>query len=353
MQSEPVTPALSRGPATVAGSSRFVPPRQKLEQLLRTGPFHEALRAAIAASGLSLARVQDRLRRLGTDVSLASLSSWQSGRYQPERPRSIDALRAMERFLPVADGALLALLGPPRPRGRRQSDSNGRLPLRDVVPHDAQEILRDFDTRWDSSLTRISCHTRLELDARGLTRSKWTRQLLRADRDGPDRWVTMYFLDEPGTPPTIEIRPPCRPGTVTRRAEEGLLAAEMLFERPLARGETIIVEYTLLHADPRPLETRLETTLHLPVREYVLEARFDPAAPPQTCHFYRTAADDCAADGTVVPSERLLRIDAAGSAHAVALETGPCRIGLRWSWDASDSTVSAPCAEGDARAIRR
>ncbi|WP_234434206.1 hypothetical protein [Streptomyces sp. NRRL F-5126] len=322
-------PAVHRGLVDRAGAG----PTPQLAQLLRTGPFHDALRAAIAASGLSLDRVQDRLRRHGADVSLASLSSWQSGRYRPERPRSLAALRAMERFLPVPDGALFALLGPPRPRGPRPPGAEGRASLESMVPALSLPALSGIDTSWDASLTRISCQTRMEFDENGRSRAKWTRQLLRADRDGPDRWVTVYRLDEPGSPPGIEVVSPCRTGRVVRSHEGGLLAAELLFDRPLARGETVIVEYTLTHAAPRPFETHVEAALHLPVREYVMEARFDPACLPSACYSYHLDGA-CARDGAADQrSERLLRIDAAGSAHAVALEAGHCRIGLRWAWE--------------------
>ncbi|WP_241968560.1 hypothetical protein [Streptomyces sp. ICBB 8177] len=309
----------------------------QVARLLRTGPFAEALRAAIAASGLSLERVQDRLRRRGTTVSAATLSSWQSGRNRPERPSSLLALTALEDVLGLPQGALAALLGPPRPRGRRVPGAARRSALADVWSglDDVAQALRRVDTRWDSSLTRLSSTIRIELDERGRERSKWARQLLLADRDGPDRWVTVYRLERPGPPPLVRAAPPCRTGRVVEVPESGLLVAELLFDRPLVRGETIIVESTLEHRAPRPFSTRIESTLHVPVREYVLEVRFDPAALPVTCHSFRSAGLDSR------PQEKLLRLDAAGAVHAVALAAGPCRFGIRWSWDDAHGTGDA------------
>ncbi|MDH6436834.1 hypothetical protein M2158_005375 [Streptomyces sp. SAI-144] len=321
--------------ARPAGQRPTVPSPQ-IAPLLRSGPFHEALRAAISASGLSLERIQDRLRRMGMEISLASLSSWQSGRYRPERPRSLEALRALELLLAVPDGGLLSLLGPPRPRGRWLPAGRGRRALEDVWPRNAKHALGDVETRWDAHLTRISTHSRIELDAFSRVSRKWTRQLLRADRDGPDRKVTLYQADGPGAPPEIHVSPPCRPGAVVTRSDSGLFAAELLFERPLAQGETIIVEYTLEFPSPRPHTTFVEATLHVPMREYVLQARFDPAALPTSCHSYRVNEE------STFPTERLLRLDAAGSVHAVALETGPCRFGIRWTHDESPPLPSLP-----------
>jgi len=88
-----------------------------LGQLLETGPFAEALRAAIRARGLGLERIRYRLRGKGATVSLATLSHWQSGRCRPERAESLRALKNLEEVLGVPEGALIRLLGPPRPRG--------------------------------------------------------------------------------------------------------------------------------------------------------------------------------------------------------------------------------------------
>lgn len=300
-----------------------------LTRLLRTGPFPEALRAAISARGLSLDRIQDRLRRRGSTVSSATLSSWQSGRNRPERPSSLAALAALEDVLRLPQGALASLLGPPRPRGRWLPAGAARPGIAEVWPswNDVAGALDMVDTRWDNSLTRLSCHTRLELDDTGLERSKWSRQLLRADCDGPDRWITIYRLGRPGAPPVVRAAGTCRTGRVVEVPESGLVVAELLFEQPLARGDTIIVEYTLEHRAPQPTSTHIESTLHVPVREYVLEVHFDPAKLPASCHSYRTA------DLESRPQERLLRVDSAGSAHAVALAAGPCRFGIRWAWD--------------------
>ncbi len=305
--------------------------QQDLDRLLRTGPFHEALRAAVANSGLSLDRIQDRLRRRGAVISVPTLSSWQSGRYRPERAGSLAVLSALEEVLGVRPAALAALVGPPRPRGRRAApppDGRG-LGATWEGKMDISSALSQVDTRWDHSLTRLSTHCRLELDEQGREKRMHSRQLLRADVDGPDRWVTVFRRDEAGPPPMISTVAPHRIGKVVESEANGLLVAEVLFDRELTRGESIIVEYTLEHRSPRPRSTELQSTLHVPVREYVLEVRFDPTALPASCHSFRSAEDDTR------PQERLLKPDAAGSVLAVALAAGPCKLGIRWAWTAT------------------
>ncbi len=108
---------------------------RELAVLLRTGPFERALRAAIAARGLSLERLHARLAERGAHVSLASLSNWQRGRSRPERSRSLAAVRELESILGLPADSLVALLGPRRPRGRWLAHDPGaiRQQLRDLV----------------------------------------------------------------------------------------------------------------------------------------------------------------------------------------------------------------------------
>jgi hypothetical protein len=318
----------ARGEQAREGSGE--PVAERLARLLRTGPFHEALRAAVAASGLSLDRIQDRLIRRGDRISVATLSSWQSGRYRPERPASLTVLASLEQVLGVAPEALSALLGPPRPRGRRlpaASDDRGLAATFSAVT-DISSALRQVDARWDESLTRLSTHCRLELDEQGHERAMHSRVLLRSECDGPDRWITGFQRDDPGPAPRLRVAAPHRLGKVVENRESGVLVAEVLFDRPLQRGDVMILEYTHEHRAPRPFSTVMQTTLHVPVREYVMEMRFHPSALPESCHSFRTADLDPASR----PQERLLRPDAVGSVLAVALSAGPCRFGIRWDW---------------------
>ena len=338
MYPSPAEPAASRsGSGDGGGAAQRTD--ERLARLLRTGPCDEALRAAVASSGLSLDRIQDRLKRRGSRISVATLSSWQSGRYRPERPSSLLVLSELEEVLGVPPEALSALIGPPRPRGRRlaaATDTRGLAAFGADDAADMESALRQLDTRWDEALTRLSTHCRLELDTRRRERRMHSRLLLRAETDGPDRWITGFQRDDPGPPPRLRVEPPHRIGKVIENPANGLLVAEILFDRPLRRGDIVILEYTHENRTPRPYSTVMQTALHVPVREYVLEVRFDPAALPESCHSFRTAELDADAR----PQERLLKPDAIGSVLAVALSAGPCRLGIRWDWGDEHEAVA-------------
>src|SRR5436190_13186794 len=82
----------------------------------------EAFAAALRRRRVSLAWLHQRLVERGRPVSPAALSYWRSGRSQPERVTSRDALVEIERLLDVTPGGLTGLLGPSRRPGPRPGE---------------------------------------------------------------------------------------------------------------------------------------------------------------------------------------------------------------------------------------
>ncbi|MGH3735302.1 MAG: hypothetical protein ACRDT6_06715 [Micromonosporaceae bacterium] len=289
------------------------------------GAFADALREAIDARGLGLERIRRRLERRGVVLSVATLSYWRSGRSRPGRASSLAAVRELEGVLRVPQGALAALLEPPRPRGRwarteRQSPGYAELC---GDPYGSQ--VERFVNGGNDHLGVLSVHNRFEIGPDRTERKAWIRQALRAERDGPDRVVTFYRTDEPGESlPRYQPLMGCRLGRIRRDPTPGYAMAELLFDHPLRRGETTVLEYEVLHERPYPPATRCYRLFDRPVREYVAEVRFTPPALPARCWTY-TQSD---AGGQA----RTLTVDREHRAHLVALSIGPGEYGLRWDW---------------------
>jgi hypothetical protein len=292
--------------------------------------FPTALRAAIQASGLSLDRIQYRLRSRGVSVSVTALSYWQSGRRRPERAESLAALGHLESVLGVAPGSLMALLGPPRPRGRANRESN-RLPIESLWTHGepVSNLLKRIDFTTDAALTKISQQDVMELAADKGEKKINVRQVLRAERDGAERTITVYDLERPGRPfPSISTSQSCSIGRVAYDQAAGIMAAEILLDQPLHRGETVILDYALTH--PGPPYSRGDDSycrkFTTPVREFVLELRFDPSMLPRYCEQYTADPDN------QITSRRRVEISADGRGHAVGLDFGPGIFCVRWEW---------------------
>ncbi len=295
--------------------------------------FAIELRAAIATSGLSLDRIQARLRARGVVVSVTALSYWQSGKRQPERQSSLSAVRTLEEILAVPAGSLLGLLPPPRPRGGAGKRHAGGEPM--SFPRQVLQPLLDkvgaphaLDRR--PPLKMVGLHDLCEIAADGGQRAVTARAVFQATADGQDRWLLVYTQDDPaaGAPELHAVRN-CRVGRAEIDEEHGLIVAELLFDQPINRGETHLIEYTLTNGGPPYPECRNThyREFRRPVREYLLEVRFAPGTAPGRCWQYsRDGADG--ADGAL--ARRPLKLDGADGVHAVTFDFGPGVFGIDW-----------------------
>lgn len=192
-------------------------------------------------------------------------------------------LPALESVLALPPGTLSSLVRHPGPRTR--SDAPSILAEGGLWPDPARvsSLLGQVDTRWDHRLTRISQHDRVLVNADRTEHSLWSMQVLRAIVDGPDRWVAVvHRVDEPACPPPVVtgLRN-CHLGRLVHDRESGLLATELLFDRPLMRGETLITEHLLTFGRPAPLAFHYERKLPYRVRMYTQEVCFASSARPR------------------------------------------------------------------------
>jgi hypothetical protein len=284
-----------------------------------SGNFAEVLRTAIDGRGLGLERIRERLETRGISVSVATLSYWQSGRSQPSRKQSLAALPHLEELLDLDPDSLQLALTPPRDRGRRCQVAG----LDTVWPEPPQtRVLRSLDTRWDAELERISLHDVLTIGPDRTQVSMQVRQVLRARCDGPDRRVVLHCLEDPQAGP-LEIRAlrGCRLGSIVRDVPSGILGCELVFLEPLRRGQTAVVDYEVVSGTPRPHELGHTRRLRLPMRQYLLEIRFDPTALPAAA-FHVQDGRDC----------QLLEPDAEHIVHVVDTDCTAGITGVRWTW---------------------
>ncbi|OZM71684.1 hypothetical protein CFN78_19435 [Amycolatopsis antarctica] len=295
--------------------------------------FAAALRSAISDSGLSLDRIQARLQSRGIAVSVTALSYWQSGKRQPERQSSITAVRDLELILDLSPGSLLGLLPPPRPRGTssRRKRATGGQTL--TFP---QEVLRELLERigapdaleQQQQLTLVGLHDRCHIAADGGQRAVTARAVFQAGADGQDRWLLVYNQDDPDAgPPQLEAARNCSVGRVVVDEEHGLTVAELIFDRPVNRGETHLIEYTLTNSGPPYPECQNThyREFRRPIREYLLEVQFDSSTLPQKCWEFSRKSPNRPAD------RRELTIDNTNGVHAVAIDFGPGVFGIDWT----------------------
>lgn len=290
--------------------------------------FDGALRAAIQARGLGLERLHARLAERGIHVSVASLSNWQRGRCRPERSRSLSAVRALEEILEVEPESLSALLGPRRPRGRWVHQVPGALSYRDVsqVHASVDRLVERIRNPVDGQLRWLSCDETVRVDANREERSVRTLAVFQARTDGVDRHVAVYHCEKEMLP-DIRRAWNCSLSQVHTDPVAGVTAVELLFERPLRRDETCMVEYEFGYSGDGPEATFYHRWFRHPMHMYLLHVHFDPGALPVRCH--RVWQPNA---GTPAADVQELRLSGWHAVHVADMEVRPGVQGIRWEW---------------------
>lgn len=303
---------------------------ERLDEALATGPFSLALRLAVRSSGLTLDRLQVRLREYGVPVSKTALSYWQHGRTQPERPESLRALAIIESLAGVEPGALSALLGPPRPRGRWLSHKPGVLRPDQAWarPDGLARALQRMGTTPEAMhhLTSIGLHLQLTVGADRRIDSITYHQVARAEREQVDRKVVAFRTDLAGAEPLrITGTRGCRPGRQRNDEPTGFTTFELLLDRPLQLGELTVLQYTL-EPSPGLADTVHTQRVQRSLRDFSIQLAFPAGVlPARVYHTYRTTVSD---DRTT--SE--LTLGASHTAQFAELDPTSGIYSIAWDW---------------------
>ncbi|WP_307867763.1 hypothetical protein [Umezawaea beigongshangensis] len=293
-----------------------------LAETLRYGPFHRALRDAIAHRGVSLARLRAELERRGVQVGQSTLSYWQRGLRHPEVPRAMGTVQALEDVLGLPQGSLVSLIGPRRAQ-----------PVPAVFA-EFTPLLAEFESigesgRANADLDVLAVHDTVVVGAMRERRVITTRLVLRALRSGPDRYLAVHQGDEGSAIGNTVVRPAegCRQGRVRREGASRGLAVELLFDRRLASGEEHVLSFTVVDDPGGPTAGHLRT-FREPCPSYLAQLAFHRRALPARC----TKQFLTAPGATPVEVEELV-CGLGGVASAYFTEVGPgsAGIGVEWS----------------------
>ncbi|MFF3347946.1 hypothetical protein [Streptomyces sp. NPDC002779] len=299
-----------------------------LDAVLSGGPFHVALRAAIAARGLPLQRVQHHLSRYGVKVGVTSLSYWQQGARRPQRPESLRAVRALEEILQLPEESLIRLLaeGDEPAAGRPAVRSYRSLVEADGV---LAGLLAELDAPVDGGLHTLGLHERVRIGARRELAGREAHHIVRAHRDGVDRCTAVYHGDPGCTPDLMRVQAleNCRTGRVRYHHDTGVLVAELLFDTRLRSGDTFLFRYGV-EDGTAGVSHEYARGFGLPGGQYALQIRFDEHCPPVRCH--RFAQHSAAA-----PRSGRQELPLSPRHHSVHLVEPRLRtgiVGIGWDW---------------------
>ncbi len=293
--------------------------------------FPAAFRRAVTSSGLSLRQLSERMQLKGHDLSVATLSYWQSGARMPSRRASLAAIGDLERTLGVARGELAARLT--HDRSRRPSHDNPgveRMSTQQREPSAeridlANATLARWGRRWDEGVRRVSLHTLVALDHSARPVREEVRELMEVVGAGAvDRVVAAYAYQDPGV--GIEIVPVrgCELGRVVTDVARSITLAELLIP-PTPPGASFLYDYEVRYDGPTGPVRYLTTTLATPLRELALEVAFTPGCAPATVRQVVETPGEQTSTEVPVPPE--------GGVTMLLLDFGPGHAGLYWDPD--------------------
>jgi hypothetical protein len=302
---------------------------QTLAEALRAGPFHEALRLAIRASGLTLERLESKLKSRDLPVSVATLSYWQRGQVRPRRAGSRQIVRELEDILALPDGALLSLLDGQDGAGN-SADTLSRLALILQTPGIDQLALAAMDRVANYTRPVSVRHLCVVGEARTLV-SESVSAIRQALHDGVDRTCFM-LARENRIMPTRWYSDTNRIGRACQDNGSGALAVELLLDMTLRRGESCLVEYGVDY--PKQVTAPAEDWdlawgfgSGSGFREYCLTVKFAPSAlPRRVIQFWQPSQAEPERDLTEVA------LTAAGVAQLISFDVPPGFVGLRWEY---------------------
>jgi hypothetical protein len=284
--------------------------------------FPEVFAAALERRGVSLAWLHERLVERGHPVSPAALSYWRSGRSQPERGTSRDALVEIERLLRVEPGHLVQRLGPSRRPGPRPGEKNVRDLLDESPAMQAALTELGFEGLYDELVEHLR-HITIDLDDRGRATVIQVRAVMVARRDGARRTPLLVTLDDRGEVPVFVPVAGCAFGKSCFDVTGGVLAVELLMDHELRKDESAL--YELRIELPMPSDDRFYD--HYAARrlaELLIWVRFDRGRLPVRVERFRQI------DG--VEDSEPVDLGGGSGAHALARGFGPGLLGVRWAF---------------------
>jgi hypothetical protein len=284
--------------------------------------FPTAFAEALTRRGVTLAWLHERLVERGCPVSPTALSYWRSGRSQPERGTSLDALAEIERLLRLARGDLTSLLGPSRRPGPRPGEKSLQelfAGTPGVVP--ALAAL-GFEGLYDE-LTEQLRHITVDIDAEGQATTLQIRAIMRARHDGARRMPLIVTLEDVGRPPRFVPVAGCSLGREFLDPGTGVFASELLVDHALDKDETCLFELRVELAEASE-DTWFDHFAARRLAELLVWVRFDPGKVPTRVERYvRTDDGDESED---------IDLRGGSSVHALARAFGPGMLGIRWIW---------------------
>jgi hypothetical protein len=295
--------------------------------------FAGALRDAINAKGVTLSWLQQRLKRRGNRVSMATLSYWRSGARRPEGAQSMAALADIEELLDLDEGKLARLL----PSTKRTGPLGpSQFPLNEeTIENAVKEAYAALGTPYPDASREVTTHSVTDVDANGNLAFSSTRSLLQATSGVVT--ATPFLEVTPGLRTSPPIFTAVSGGRISGKYSHASGEVHgVLFEldAPLTAPETTMVEWSVEYPADYPPTRETGHGVSRQCRELLVWTRFHPDALPDWCE----ERVQTPAGVTVTP----VSLNGTGSVHQLHRSFGPGAVELCWGYGPRGDAVGQP-----------
>lgn len=197
----------------------------------------DVLREAIGRRGLSLRTLQSRLRDRGHEISVSTLSQWQSGSRRPAPGSAEDVLRDLEDILLLDEGVLGSGVRP-----RRRVPEDRHLEYQEYYGREAtaEEF---FAEKLPRELSERSGAITYYLDLARRRRRTVNRTIFQGRVDGAQE-VTVFYGSSDATiaPPSLRGTVGCELQDIVWNERLGVVRATLRLLSPLGKGDVVVTE---------------------------------------------------------------------------------------------------------------
>lgn len=279
--------------------------------------FARTLREAVQRRRVPLRKLQERLRDRGHDVSVATLSQWQSGVRTPG-PGSLDIVHELESLLALDEDALALAL----PRNRRLTpDAN--VPFAELIGLEVNEVT---DEGAERQLTEVTGTLMSFVDDQGRIVRNVLRNIWQVRVDGVPA-VPTFITIEPGEVAAPRLRPliGCELADIVNDMDQRIIRMVLSSTAPMHRGDMLLTEwesYDHRYSTYAMSETQGYGAVRREAQAGML-VYFHPDMLPRRCWAVVQS------DGP----ERVIQVPLVGNcASHIELDFGPGTILLEWEW---------------------
>lgn len=304
--------------------------------------FADALRTAVTDRGLALDRIRAHLLKAGHDLSIATLSYWQTGRSAPVRRSSMEAIGALEVVLRVPRGSLARALLESQAARRALTEPAAPVSVPDHtgwLAHSsgaeaAEAMVADLGLTLDADVDRVLQHDLIVMGPDRRPAQHTTRDVVVARAPNVDRVVTVRIGGETGRLALVTGGLGCRLGRSRVLPAHRVMVAELLLETPVPEGAAYVMEHDIrLVGGERPVDWFSRAYLNR-TKEAVIRIQFRPDDLPRDPELY-------VGPFTATPDYRPVPLRDTSIVIAIQ-DADPCQIALRWAWTDDHGTPGSP-----------